>query len=101
MSMPAGFKADKGYATVTDFPGSMDYRSVAERMSSDGDRMNHSTARNVFLRAMKKLVVNMHELYGLELDVAQIERSAKDPDFQRGIYEIMLDLDELRENSNV
>lgn len=101
MSMPAGFKSDKGYATVTEFPGSMDYRSVAERMSSDGDRMNHSTARNVFLRAMKKLVVNMHELYGLDLDAAQIERSAKDPDFQRGIYEIMLDLDELREASNV
>lgn len=92
MSMPKGHKAEKGYATVTDFPGALDYRAIAEKMSDDGDQMNHSTARNVFLRAMKKLAQSMHELYDLSIDENNLVRTAKDPEFQQGIYEAMIDL---------
>lgn len=94
--MPKGFKADKGYATVTDFPGALDYRAIAEKMTSDGDKMNHSTARNVFLRAMVKLATSMHSLYNLDMDEELIDRSAKDPEFQSGIYDFMIDLSEAR-----
>ena len=48
MSMPKGFKSSHGYATVTDNQG-LGYREIAEHMSLKGDKMNHSTARNVFL----------------------------------------------------
>ena len=92
MSMPKGHKAEKGYATVTDFPGALDYRAIAERMSDDGDQMNHSTARNVFLRAMKKLAFTMHELYDLSVDENDLARTARDPEFQQGIYEAMIDM---------
>ena len=92
MSMPKGHKAEKGYATVTDFPGALDYRAIAEKMSDDGAQMNHSTARNVFLRAMKKLAQSMHELYDLSIDENNLARTAKDPEFQQGIYEAMIDL---------
>ena len=92
MSMPKGFKSDKGYATVTDFPGSLDYRAIAERMSESGDKMNHSTARNVFLRAMKKMAYAMHDLYDLSVDDPDLDRTARDPDFQHGLYEAMVDI---------
>lgn len=92
MSMPKGYKAEKGYATVTDFPGSMDYRAIAERMSDDGDQMNHSTARNVFLRAMKKLAHSMHKMYDLEVEEEALAHTARDPEFQQGIYEAMTDM---------
>ena len=94
--MPKGFKSSKGYATVAEFPGSLDYRAISERMSRDGDKMNHSTARNVFLRAMSKLAANMHDLYGLDMDEKSIDRSAKDPEFQSGVYDLMVDLAEGR-----
>lgn len=94
--MPKGFKSDKGYATVTDFPGALDYRAIAERMTSDGDKMNHSTARNVFLRAMTKLAASMHSHYNLEMDEKLLDRSAKDPEFQSGIYDFMMDMSEER-----
>ena len=74
MSMPKGYKTEKGYATVTDFPGALDYRAIAEKMSDDGDPMNHSTARNVFLRAMKKLAQTMHAHYGLSNEEGDLQR---------------------------
>lgn len=89
MSMPKGFKSEKGYATVTDIDNGMDYRSIAEKMTASGDKMNHSTARNVFLRAMKKLAIPMHELYGIPLDDKSLSRTARDPDFQSGIIDLL------------
>ena len=91
MSMPKGFKSNNGYATVTDFPGALDYRAIAEKMSNAGDKMNHSTARNVFLRAMKKLAHTMHDLYSLSVDESDLDRTARDPEFQHGIYDAMID----------
>ena len=37
--------------------GGLDYRSIAEKMTTEGHKMNHATARNIFLRAMKKPVI--------------------------------------------
>ena len=48
MSMPKGFKSTHGYATVKDYDGGSDYRTIAEKMSAAGYKMNHATARNVF-----------------------------------------------------
>ena len=91
MSMPKGFKSRKGYATVTEIPGGMDYRTIAEKMSAEGDQMNHATARNVFLKAMIKLAGPMHELYKLGNTEEDLMRSAKDPEFQSGIIDMMSD----------
>lgn len=101
MSMPKGHKAEKGYATVTDFPGALDYRAIAEKMSDAGDQMNHSTARNVFLRAMKKLAQTMHQHYDLSIEDGDLAHTARDPEFQQGIYEAMIDMhDEVKEGVN-
>jgi hypothetical protein len=89
MSMPKGFKTTNGYATVSKADGGLDYRSIAEKMTGSGDKMNHATARNIFLRAMKKLATPIHEMYEIESDEVSITRTAKDPRFQESISEIM------------
>ena len=55
MSMPKGFKSKTGYATASATYNGMGYREIAEEMTKQGFKMNHSTARNVFLSSMKKL----------------------------------------------
>ena len=50
MSMPSGKTFDHGYGARS--PEGMGYREIAEKMTESGDKMNHSTARNVLLRAL-------------------------------------------------
>ena len=90
MSMPKGFKSTNGYATVAR-SGGLDYRKIAEKMSDEGHKMNHATARNIFLRAMKKIAIPIHDMYNLERDDVSITRTAKDPRFQESIMEIIDD----------
>jgi hypothetical protein len=87
--MPKGFKSRKGYATITDIPNGMDYRKIAEKMSESGDKMNHATARNVFLKAMVKIAAPIHDLYQLDKSDDAIMRTAKDPEFQMGVIDMM------------
>ena len=50
MSMPKGFKSRNGYATTKSL-GGISYHKVAEEMNESGFKMNHSTARNVFVNS--------------------------------------------------
>lgn len=88
MSMPKGFKSRKGYATIAEIPGALDYRTIAEKMTDSGDKMNHATARNIFLSAMKKLAEPIHILYNLDDSDESIMITAKDPEFQSGIIDM-------------
>ena len=89
--MPRGYKSENGYATVTSQYGGADYRTIAETMSADGHKMNHATARNIFLRAMKKLANPLCELHGIK-DEELIEQTARDPHFQESMIEIVSDI---------
>ncbi len=89
MSMPKGHKSQNGYATVTSIEGAKDYRTIAEHMTESGHKMNHATARNVFLRAMKKIAEPLHTMYDMPIDEASIMRTAKDPRFQESVFEIV------------
>ena len=89
MSMPKGYKSSHGYATVSNIQGGLGYREIAERMTSEGDRMNHSTARNVFLSAMRKLARELCKMYGEETTEENITRISNDPRFQSGIVDIL------------
>ena len=86
MSMPKGFKAKNGYATVGD-RGGLGYREIAEIMSSSGDGMKHSAARNYFLQGMRKLAEPIVDMYGLSRD--EVDRIALDPRFQESIADII------------
>ena len=58
-------------------------------MSSDGFKMNHATARNVFLRAMRKLAEPICEIYHNSSDADLVDRTARDPRFQSSMIEIV------------
>ena len=81
--MPKGHKSQFGYSTVTDI--GLGYREIAETMTKEGVKMNHATARNYFLRAMKKLASSVSE-YSDSRSPTEI---AADPRFQMAIADIM------------
>ena len=92
MSMPKGQKFSNGYATVTD--QGLGFREIAERMTADGDEMNHATARNVVLRGLTKIarpVAALHAKKGASLD-EETWRIASDPRFQEAMIEIILEM---------
>ena len=86
MSMPKGFKAKNGYATVGD-RGGLGYREIAEVMTESGYEMKHSAARNYFLQGMRKLAAPLVDLYGLSQD--EIDRIALDPRFQESVADVI------------
>ena len=92
MSMPKGYKSDQGYATVSGEGGGMDYRTIAEKMSEQGHKMNHATARNIFLRAMKKLAEPLCELYEVENDSKRLDELSRNPSFQSSMIEVVSDI---------
>ena len=90
MPMPKGHKSSHGYATVGT-EGGMGYREIAEKMTKDGDSMNHSTARNIFLRAMKKIAKDACSSSGASVSDSDLIKIASDPRFQSGLIEIIND----------
>jgi hypothetical protein len=92
MPMPKGFKSKGGYATIDPTWGGMNFRNIAEHMTDEGDKMNHSTARNIFLRAMSTIA--SHIAKNVDGDVASpdIQEIARNPEFQAGVAEILREL---------
>ena len=74
----------------------MDYRSIAEKMTASGHKMNHATARNVFLKAMKKIAAPVHDLFDMPAEDDHLTRTAKDPRFQESIVEILEDHSDIK-----
>ncbi len=86
MSMPKGFKASNGYATVGE-RGGLGYREIAEVMTAKGEKMKHSAARNYFLQGMRKLASPIVDMYGMSHD--EVDRIALDPRFQESVADII------------
>ena len=80
--------AKKKYVT-TNIENGMDYRSIAEIMTRNGDKMNHSTVRNIITRGFCKVVKGISEDYGLKYSDQKIKEIAQSPDFQESIIQIM------------
>jgi len=89
MPMPKGFKAENGYATNKTFAGGEDYRTIASKMTADGFKMNHATARNVFLSALRKIARPVHQMNDLSTNENDLQKTAKDPRFQSGVADIL------------
>ena len=79
---------NKKYVTTNKFKG-MGYYDIAEHMTATGDKMNHSTARNIVLRGFSKIVKNITESYGESYTPEKIKEIAKSPEFQDSIITIM------------
>ena len=91
MAMPKGFKSENGYGTSKLFDG-LTYHEIADTMRESGYKMNHSTARNIFLRSMKKIATKVCGLYDIEPTEENIKRISAHPDFQAGIADFMKEL---------
>tara|TARA_Y100000310_G_C20085763_1_gene535965 strand:+ start:281 stop:559 length:279 start_codon:yes stop_codon:yes gene_type:complete len=89
--MPKGYKSDHGYATVSSEVGGLGYREIAEIMTESGHKMNHSTARNVFLSAMNKIARDTCSMFGVEPTKKNLKRISSDPRFQSGVIDILKD----------
>ena len=89
MPMPKGFKATHGYATIKQFSGGDDYRVIAEKMTRNGYKMNHATARNVFLSALRKIAKPIHKVNNVSTTDERLQRTAKDPRFQASVAQIL------------
>ncbi len=90
MSMPKGHKMSQGYATVKD---GMDYRAISDVMTSNGYKMNHATARNVLLSAMRSIAQEVLQTTGEEISLEKADSVARSPSFQSGVADMMSDLD--------
>lgn len=80
--------ASKKYVT-TNVENGLDYRSIAEIMTKGGDKMNHSTVRNIITRGFCKVVKGISEDYGLKYTDQKIKEIAQSPEFQESIIQIM------------
>jgi len=92
MAMPKGFKSENGYGTSKLFDG-MTYHEIADSMRESGYKMNHSTARNVFVNALIKVADEIVDLYELDLTAADLKRLAINPDFQDSVRGFMCEVD--------
>ena len=93
MAMPKGFKSENGYATSKSLCGKT-YHEISETMREKGYKMNHSTARNIFISSLKKVASEMTSLYDLNLSYKQIKKIAIDPRFQEAIKSYMCSKDD-------
>ena len=91
MPMPKGFKAENGYFTSKE-SGGLAYREIAEIMTAAGDKMNHATARNVFIRGLIKIARKSAELQGKSFDDKALKKIACDPRFQSALCQIYADI---------
>jgi hypothetical protein len=89
MSMPKGHKMSQGYATVAE---GLDYRAISEIMTSQGFKMNHATARNVLLGAMRTIAEELLKSRGEDRLNEKVEFMARSPMFQSGIADVLGDI---------
>ena len=91
MAMPKGYKSENGYGTSKLFDG-MTYHEIADSMRETGFKMNHSTARNVFVNALIKVADEIVDLYQLELTAKDLKKLAINPDFQDSVRGFMSEI---------
>ena len=92
MAMPKGFKSENGYGTSKLFDG-MTYHEIADNMREAGFKMNHSTARNVFVNALIKVADEISDLYDLNLSDKELKSLAINPDFQDSVRGFMSEVE--------
>ena len=100
MPMPKGYKKETGYGSSKAL-GGKSYHQIAETMNSYKYKMNHSTARNVFVNALMKIASNICQSYDQKLCEKQIKKIAIDPRFQEAVAEYMREIEhEQLQNTN-
>ncbi len=74
----------KIYAQITNSE-SLKYRDISKLSYKQGWGVNHSSARNYLIRAMRKFAKQLTKKHELRYTRAQINEIATNPDFQEAI----------------
>ena len=99
MPMPKGYKKETGYGSSKSL-GGMSYHQIAEKMNNQNYKMNHSTARNVFVNGLIKIADNITKIHGHNFDHKKLKSIAIDPRFQEAISEYMKEIEYDRSHNN-
>ena len=81
----------KKYVTANEH-GGLDYRTIANIMTKEGNKMNHSSVRNHITRGFCKVVKGISSDYNIKYSDEEIKKIAQSAEFQDSIIEIMKDL---------
>ena len=92
MPMPKGYKKQTGYGSAKSL-GGMSYHQIAEKMNKHNFKMNHSTARNVFVNGLIKIASNLTLIHGKKMDYDKLKLIAIDPRFQEAVAEFMREIE--------
>ena len=79
--------SNKKYVTVT--KQGLGLHDIANKMTSEGEKMNHSTVRNVINRSFIKIAKNISLKYDLKQTEEEIYNIAKSPQFQESVIEML------------
>jgi len=97
MALKKGSKIERGYATIAEDDG-VNYREISEVMTEMGWTMNHSSARNYVLRAMRKFADAYQTHAGVQARQGT-EELAKSPGFQSFMSDVLWRLESERKVS--
>ena len=78
----------KKYVTVKKNQG-LGLHDIANVMTKSGDKMNHSTVRNIINRSFVKIAKNVTNKFDLKYSNEEIFNIAKSPDFQESVVELL------------
>jgi hypothetical protein len=67
----------------------MSLHDIAKNMTANGEKMNHSTVRNIINRSFVKVVKNISCSYDLKYTTEEIFNIAKTPDLQESVVECL------------
>lgn len=76
----------KKYVTVEE---GTDFRTIAKIMTDNGYKMNHATARNVLISAIKKLLNYSAERVGVKISDSEMKRLIKDQSVHTALADVL------------
>ena len=78
---------NKKYVSVKDV--GLGLHDIAKVMTNQGEKMNHSTVRNIINRSFVKIANNISIKYDLNHSSEEIFNIAKSPEFQESVIELL------------
>ena len=79
---------NKKYVTTNKFTG-RSYNEVAQIMTKEGHKMNHSSVRNHVTNGFIKIIKNISRRYDVSCTEEEAKKIAQSIEFQESIVEIM------------
>jgi len=90
-------KKEKKYVTLDE---GIDFRTIAKIMSKNGYKMNHATARNVLMSAVKKLFHFSAESVGVKITDSDMKEIIKDQAIHTALADVLYLAYKGRNNDN-